>query len=88
MNQYDFYTALKDHCKKMNAECEVCCMRLYCYTPPCEQTDFMLDKVISFLEKTPIHTESHDRSDRCNEIFHPPCPCNMDMSNALGYEPR
>lgn len=88
MELHDFHTALKGHCKKMNAECEVCCMRLYCYTPPCEQTNFMLDKVISFLEKTPIHTGSHDRSDHYNGIFHPPCPCNMDMSSALGSEPH
>lgn len=88
MDQMDFYRALKQHCIQAKAECEKCCLRLYCYTPPCEQTDGMVDKVISFLNIQNNHTESDDHSDHHIDICQMQCPCNMDMSSALGYEHR
>ena len=79
---------MKAHCIRMNAECENCCMRLYCYTPPCEKTDSMMANVISFLATENDCTGSDDQSDRHTETVRMQCPCNMDMSTALGYEPH
>ena len=84
----DFYRAMKEHCIRMNAECENCCMRLYCYTPPCEKTDSMMANVISFLATAQSCTGNENHSDHCTGAVQMPCPCNMDMSTALGYEPR
>ena len=86
MKQMEFHKAMKAHCIRMNAECENCCMRLYCYTPPCEKTDSMMETVISFLATEHIRTGSENRSDHCTGSVQMPCPCNMDMSTALGYE--
>lgn len=84
----DFHRAMKEHCIRMNAECENCCMRLYCYTPPCEKTDSMMANVISFLATAQSRTGNENHSDHCTGAVQMPCPCNMDMSTALGYEPR
>ena len=84
----DFYREMKEHCIRMNAECENCCMRLYCYTPPCEKTDSMMANVISFLATAQSCTGNENHSDHCTGAVQMPCPCNMDMSTALGYEPR
>lgn len=86
MEQKEFYRAMKDHCQSMNAECENCCMRLYCYTPPCNMTDFMMDKVISFLATEHSHSGNENHSDHRSESVQMPCPCSMDMSSTLGYE--
>jgi len=88
MKQIDFYRALKSHCIAENADCTKCCMRLYCYTPPCERTDSMMEKVIEFLNIEHSHTESQDQKDRyiCSHV--PDCPCDIDMSTAIGYECR
>ena len=88
MKQIAFYRALKQHCINEKADCTKCCMRLYCYTPPCERTDSMMEKVIEFLEIQNNHTESENHSDRYKCVHQPPCPCNVDMSTALGYEHR
>lgn len=88
MEQMDFYRAMKAHCQNMKAECENCCMRLYCYTPPCEITDSMMDKVISFLATEHDHNESQNHSDRRSGVVQMPCPCSMDMSSALGSDSR
>ena len=84
----EFHREIKAHCIRMNAECEKCCMRLYCYTPPCERTDYMMENVISFLAIENDCTGSESHSDHRTETVQMPCPCNMDMSTALGYEPR
>lgn len=90
MDIMDFYHAMKTHCKNAKAKCENCCMRLFCYTPPCEKTDSMMEKIISFLALSSEHnrTESDNHSVHHSEPVQMPCPCNMDMSNALGYEPH
>lgn len=84
----EFHRAMKAHCIRMNAECENCCMRLYCYTPPCEKTDSMVANVISFLATAQSCTGNENHSDHCTGAVQMPCPCNMDMSTALGYEPH
>lgn len=84
----EFHEAMKAHCIAADKNCEACCMRLYCYTPPCERTDSMIRNVLSFLESQHIRTECGSRSDRHTEIDPMPCPCSMDMSTAIGYEPR
>ena len=88
MEHMEFYRAMKAHCKTMNGQCENCCMRLYCYTPPCEQTDYLNETVISLLTSSHTHTESCDRSSHCTSGHQMPCPCNLDMSTAPGCEPR
>lgn len=88
MDIMKFYQAIKTHCKNAKDGCENCCMRLYCYTPPCEKTDSMMEKVISFLSIEHNHMESDNHPAHCNAPVQMPCPCSMDMSNALGYEPR
>ena len=88
INWWDFYMAMKAHCLQMKAQCENCCMRLYCYTPPCEKTDSMMANVISFLTTENSCTGSENHSDHHTEIAQMPCPCSMDMSTALGYEPH
>ena len=86
MKQMEFYKAMKAHCTHMKAQCENCCMRLYCYTPPCEKTDSMMANVISFLATAQSCTGNENHSDHCTGAVQMPCPCNMDMSTALGYE--
>lgn len=88
METKEFHRAMKEHCQSVQAECQNCCMRLYCYTPPCEQTDGMIDNIISFLSIEQNHTEADSHSDRHSVADRMPCPCSMDMSSALGYEPR
>lgn len=88
MDQMEFHRAMKKHCQNYNAECENCCMRLYCYTPPCDQTDKMIENVISFLATENIHTGADNHFDHHTSVHQMPCPCNLDMSNALGYEPH
>lgn len=87
MEEIRFYRAIKQHCIEMDSDCTKCCLRLYCYTPPCERTDSMMDKVISFFDNEHIHKEYHNHSDHYTCV-HLTCPCNLDMSNALGYEPH
>jgi len=88
MDQIAFYRALKAHCSQAKAECETCCLRLYCYTPPCERTDSMMEKVISFLDLEQNHTEGHERSGHYNCVHQLPCPCTLDMTTALGFSDR
>ena len=86
MDQLDFYRALKRHCIQ-ESDCTKCCMRLYCYTPPCEQTDSMMEKVIAFLDDSQqIHKVSDSCSDHCTSVRQMPCPCSLDMSTAIGCE--
>ena len=83
MDQLDFYRALKRHCIQED-DCTKCCMRLYCYTPPCEQTDSMMEKVIAFLDDSQqIHKVSDSCSDHCTSVRQMPCPCSLDMSTAF-----
>lgn len=87
MDLMEFFRDMKAHCLSMNAECVKCCMRLYCYTPPCELTDSMVEKVTSFLGEH-NHTEGHNHSDHHSEVVQMPCLSGMDMSTALGSELR
>lgn len=88
MKQIEFYRAIKQHCIDEKADCTKCCLRLYCYTPPCECTDSMMEKVIGFLEEQHSSTECQDQTDHYTCVHLPQCPCNMDMSSAIGYECR
>lgn len=87
MKQIDFYRELKQHCIQAG-DCTKCCLRLYCYTPPCERTDSMMEKVIDFLDISHNRKEFHNHSDHCSDVRQMPCPCDLDMKNALGYEHR
>lgn len=86
MDTLDFHRELKEHCKAQEG-CEKCCMRLYCYTPFCEKTEYMVNEVIAFLDIEHNRTEGCGHSDRHSGSRPMPCPCNLDMSSALGYEP-
>lgn len=88
MTTQDFHNAMKTHCMEANAGCESCCMRLYCYTPFCEKTDSMVREVVKFLNLEQNCTEDRDCSDHYNEDARRRCPCSMDMTTALGYEPH
>ena len=88
MDQIRFYRAIKQHCIQEKADCTKCCLRLYCYTPPCERTDSMMEKVISFLAIPHSDMEADSHSDHYTCAHQPPCPCSLDMSSALGYEPH
>lgn len=85
MLQMDFHRELKQHCINEKAECEKCCMRLYCYTPPCERTDFMMQEVIEYLNIENNRMEDCNHLDHYNKNHLKKCPCSMDMSSALGY---
>lgn len=39
MDSMELHRALRAHCQKEKADCTKCCLRLFCYTPPCEMTD-------------------------------------------------
>ena len=88
MDTIQFHKELKQHCKEQIDGCEKCCMRLYCYTPFCEKTDYMVEEVIAYLDI------AHNRTEDCNHSSHHsgshrmPCPCSLDMSTAPGYEPH
>ncbi len=90
MTQIDFHRAIKRHCiaaakSSGEAGCEACCLRLYCYTPPCERTDAMMGHVIQYLSNGRNRTDCPDGSD--HYIYHQqPCPCTLDMSSALGFD--
>ena len=88
MEQVDFYRAIKDHCSRENADCEKCCLRLYCYTPPCEVTDSMMEKVISFLDLEQTRMEPQDHSGHYNCVHQMQCPCELYMNGALGFSDR
>lgn len=88
MKQIEFYRAIKQHCIQKKADCVKCCLRLYCYTPPCERTDSMMEKVIDFLDIPNSHTDYHNHSDHYICVHQPPCPCDLDMNNAIGGGPR
>lgn len=88
MDVLKFHQAMKNHCLAENANCEKCCMRLFCYTPPCEKTDSMMETVMAFLSSPQSCTGSDSHSARHSAADQMPCPCNMDMSSALGYEPH
>ena len=85
----DYYDALKSHCHERvdHGGCEQCDLRLFCHTPACALTDEMLSMVIDFVYE---HTSRDDptHSDHCKELFDWPCPCTLDMSNALGSDRR
>ena len=93
MRQIDFYRALKQHCIEAK-DCEKCCLRLYCYTPPCEQSEGMMDKVVKFLEQEQAdrdprsNNESQSHSDHYNCREDRPCICTMDIQSALGFSDR
>lgn len=88
MEHMEFYRAMKAHCKERSADCEGCDMRLFCYTPPCEQTDHLNETVILLLTSKKNRTESDVQCDHCKSGRQMPCPCSLDMSNAPGYEHR
>lgn len=88
MEQIEFYRAIKQHCIQEKADCTKCCLRLYCYTPPCECNDGMMEKVIDFLDIPNSHTAGHNHLDHYICARQPPCPCNLDMNSAIGYESR
>lgn len=82
MKQIAFYRALKQYCIDHSADCANCILRLYCYTPPCEKTDSMMEKVISFLEEWCTRKGIQIQSDHYTCV-HPPCPRTLDMSTTL-----
>ncbi len=86
MNQIDFYRALKQYCINKQADCTQCCLRLYCYTPPCTRTDDMMAQVIQYLdEHTGMDYSAHqDHYSVCER----PCVLNLNMSGALGSDPN
>ena len=46
-----FMEAMKKHCESVFPDnCDKCCMRLFCYTPPCEMSSALTHLVIDFLE--------------------------------------
>lgn len=81
-----FHSELKQHCKEQKGGCEKCCMRLYCYTPFSEKTDYMVGEVIAYLDIEHNRMGDCNHSDRHTSDPRQMCPCNMDMSTALGYE--
>lgn len=88
MDAIQFHNELKQHCKEQKDGCEKCCMRLYCYTPFCEKTDYMVNEVIAYLDIAHNRMEDCDHQDHCTSDRLQMCPCNVDMSTALGYEHR
>lgn len=88
MDSMELHRALRAHCQKEKADCTKCCLRLFCYTPPCEMTDGMMENVISFAASRHSHTESQTHLCHCSDGRSMPCPCELDMSTALGYEHR
>ena len=88
MDSMELHRALRTHCQKEKADCTKCCLRLFCYTPPCEMTDGMMEDVISFATSQHSHTESQTHLCHCSDGRSMPCPCELDMSTALGYEHR
>lgn len=77
MKQIVFHRALKQHCVEEKADCTKCCLRLYCYTPPCERTDSMMEKVISFLEIQHSKKVADDHSDHYTCVHQPQCPRDL-----------
>lgn len=88
MDAIQFHNELKQHCKNQIDGCEKCCMRLYCYTPFCEKTDYMVGEVIAYLDIAHNRMEDCNRQDHCTSDRLQMCPCSVDMSTALGYEHR
>lgn len=86
---FEYYAALKSHCQANTEKggCPQCDLRLFCHTPACGMTDEMVNMVIDFAYEH-NHMDCHDRLDRHSGLFQWPCPCNMDMSSALGFSPR
>lgn len=82
--QIDFYRALKKYCRDKGADCKNCCLRLYCYTPPCERTDEMMVQVIQYLSE---HTDRDPptRSDHYT-VCERPCVLDLNMTGALGSD--
>lgn len=84
MKQIDFYKALKQYCKDKRAECQNCCLRLYCYTPPCERTDEMMVQVIQYLGE---HMDRDSPTRPCHyTVYERPCVLNLNMTGALGFD--
>lgn len=88
MDSMELHRTLRAHCQKEKADCAKCCLRLFCYTPPCEMTDGMMEDVISFAASQHSHTESQTHLCHCSDGRSMPCPFELDMSTALGYEHR
>ena len=90
MTAVKFHRAMKAHCTAAEVDCENCCMRLYCYTPPCERTEGMMEMVMEFLNQDNLRNRSvpDEGSDHHTAAHQMPCPCNLDMSSALGCESR
>ncbi len=88
MDSMELHRALRAHCQEEKADCTKCCLHLFCYTPPCEMTDGMMEDVISFAASRHSHTESQTHLCHCSDGRSMPCPCELDMSTALGYEHR
>lgn len=90
MKQIEFYRALKEYCtwksKGSDVNCEDCCLRLYCYTPPCARTDDMMNLVINFLALEQTRMGGHVHLDHYNAHRQPECPCTLDMTTALGWD--
>lgn len=86
MEQIEFYREIKAHCIKEKADCTKCCLRLYCFLPPCERTDGMMEKVIAFLASERTYTDIQDDSGHYICAHPPECPCTLDMNNALGFD--
>lgn len=87
MDTMQFHKELKQHCIKAG-DCEKCCMRLYCYTPPIERTEHMVNEIISYLDIENNRMEDCNHSNHCTSDRLQKCPCNVDMNTALGYEHR
>lgn len=88
MDMLEFHHAIKGRCVERSADCTACDLRLFCYTPPCERTDEMMELVTEILTSQQSRTESQNHSDHRNGGPRLPCPCEMDMSSAPGYELR
>lgn len=89
MDCVEFHDKIKQHCEQQIDGCPKCCMRLYCYSPPIERTQHMVNEVIAYLELNSVnnHNETQTHSSHCKsrEMV---CPCTLDMITTLGYEHR
>lgn len=83
MQQIEFYRALKQYCRDKQGNCKECCFRLYCYTPPGERSDDMMNQVIQYLSEKVFISNQPDHY----IINNRPCPLKMDMKGAIGYDP-
>lgn len=89
MHVNTFHDKMKQHCEQQSDGCPKCCMRLYCYSPPVERTEYMVNEVIAYLE---LENKNNYNEIQTHLLHHNSremvCPCTLDMSNALGCEHR